>query len=155
MARRSKGPLVFFRKVRRAATKARPFLKPAGNIGRRVMVVQLRRGIATLSTVTKQSVAAVAAQAARLGTFAALKAAQRKVPVGPTGRLRASLNARRRTRTFWTVGTNVVYGKWVERGTRGGQIIRPKRGKLLAFHWANAPAAVRRRFRGRGRGSRR
>lgn len=154
MARRSKGPLVFFRKVRRAATKARPFLKPGGRIGRRIMVVELRRGIATLSTLTKQSVAAVAAEATRLGAFAALQAAQRKAPVDK-GRLRASLNARRRTRVLWTVGTNVIYAKWVEEGTRGGQIIRPRRGRVLAFHWANAPSAVRRRFRGRRRSSRR
>lgn len=154
MARRSSGPQVFFKRVRLGATKPRPFLKPGGVHGRRVMVVELRRGIATLSgkgPLDSRTVTAVAAKAVRVGAFAALKVAQRKAPVDK-GRLRASLNARMRSKLIWTVGTNVQYAKWVERGRRGGRIIRPKRAKALAFRWANAPAGVRRRARGRSRG---
>lgn len=155
MASKGQGPLVFFKKVRRAATKAKPYLKPAGVQGRRVMVVELRRGIATLSgrgSLNTRAVTAVAAKAVRIGAFSTLIAAQLKVPKGKTGRLRASLNARMRSSFLWTVGTNVRYARWVEEGTRGGRIIRPRRKKALSFHWANAPAGVRRHARRRSRG---
>lgn len=153
MARRSKGPLVFFRRVIQGAAKARPFLKPAGEVGRREMMAALRRGIATMSgkgALDEKSLTNLAAEATRVGAFAALVAAQRKAPVDK-GRLRASLNARMRALTYWTVGTNMVYAYWVEKGRRGGKVIRPKRARVLAFHWANAPADVRRRARRRGR----
>ena len=159
MASRARGPLVFFKKVRLAAAKPKPFLKPGGAVGRRVMVAELKRGISTMSgkkSLSSANVEGVASKAVRVGAFAAQQAAQRKAPVRK-GRLRASINARQRTKFLWTVGTNVVYGRWVEEGRRGGTVIRPKRAKALRFHWANAPADVRRRFsrRGRGRGSRR
>ena len=157
MARRSKGPLVFFKRVRLGATKPRPFLKPGGVHGRRVMVAELHRGIATLSgagQLNTRTVTGVAAKATRVGAFAALKVAQRKAPVDK-GRLRASLNARMRSRLIWTVGTNVIYARWVEKGRRGGRIIRPRRKKALSFHWANAPPGVRRNARRRSRGGRR
>lgn len=150
MPGRSRGPQMFFQRVRRAATKAQPYLLPGARIGRRVMVAALRRGIATLQSVTKQAVSAVAERAARSGAFAALQAAQRKAPVDK-GRLRASLNARRRSKYLWTVGTNARYAKWVEKGTRGGRIIRPKNARALSFRWANAPAGMRRRGRGKRR----
>ena len=150
MAGRPQGPQVFFKRVRRAATKAQPYLAPGARAGRRAMVVALRRGIATLPSVTKRAVGAVAERAARIGAFAALQAAQRKAPVDK-GRLRASLNARRRNKYLWTVGTNVRYAKWVEKGTRGGQIIRPKTKRALSFRWKNAPAGMQRGTRGKRR----
>jgi hypothetical protein len=150
MAGRSKGPQMFFKRVRRAATKAQPYLIPGARLGRRVMVAALRRGIATLQNATKRAVNEVVERAARAGAFAALQAAQRKAPVDK-GRLRASLNARRRSPTLWTVGTNVRYARWVEKGTRGGRIIRPKNKRALAFNWKNAPAGMRRRGRGKRR----
>ena len=154
MARRASGPLVFFKRVRQAAMKARPYLVPSGAIGRRVIVVELRRGIATMSTVTKRTVSVVAARAVKLGAFASAGAARRKVPVD-RGRLKGSIHPRERTPILWTVGTNVVYARPVEEGVRGGKIIRPRRARVLSFRWRNAPAAVRRRFRGRRRGGRR
>lgn len=39
------------------------------------------------------------------------------------------------------VGTNVPYGKWLEFGTRGGRVIRPKRGKAL--RWIDAGGTPR------------
>ena len=157
MAGRSKGPLVFAKRVRLGATKPRPFLKPGGVHGRRVMVVELRRGIATLSaagTLNVRAVTAVAEKAVRVGAFAALQAAQRKAPVDK-GRLRASLNARRRSSFVWTVGTNVRYAQWVEKGRRGGKLIRPRRAKALRFHGSKGSAGRQRRARSRSRGGRR
>lgn len=150
MARRNRGPLVFFRYVRRKGTKAQPYLKPGLEVGKKAMRTALRGGVATLRTLKPAAFRQMVGRSVRIGAFAALQAAQRKVR-RDTGRLRGSLNARQLSVFLWAVGTNVRYARWVEEGTRGGQIIRPKRGKVLAFHWKNAPAGVRKRFAGRGR----
>jgi hypothetical protein len=142
--------LVFLRFVRRKPTKAQPYLKPGLEVGKKVMRTALRGQIATLRSLNPVVFRTTVARAVRIGAFAALQAAQRKVP-RDTGRLRGSLNARQLSAFTWAVGTNVRYARWVEEGTRGGQIIRPKRGKVLAFHWKNAPAGVRKRFARRGR----
>jgi len=148
MARR-KGPMVFFKWVRRGKTPARPFLGPAFKLGREVLVEQVQRVITTsrgrLTNLDRRLDKAV-----RIAAFATLVAARRKAP-WDTGHLRASGNARQVSPLVWTVGFGAKYARWVEEGTKGGKIIRPVRAKVLAFHWKNAPKAVRQQFRRRGR----
>jgi len=155
----SRGPYVVFKRVRRAATKAKPYLVPGGEVGFKVMKRVLRRQIATLRSLDASAILGAGSLAARLGAFAALKAAQRRAPKGTSSPgLRSSLNARKETDVLWSVGSNKDYARFVEEGTRAGTrngpYIYPKMKQALAFYWRNAPPAVRARFRGR-RGRRR
>jgi len=150
----AKGPYVIFRRIRRAATKAKPYLIPAGPIGQKAALASFKGSIATLKTLNSHVVLRAAATASRIGAFAALQAARRHAPKGTSNPgLRSSLNARKRTDLLWTVGTNKFYARFVEEGTkagtRSGPFIYPKKKKALAFYWRNAPSAVRARFRGR------
>jgi hypothetical protein len=147
-----RGTLVFFKRVRRKATKAKPYLKPAVERGIKVLNLKIRKLFATTTTTDPTVIRTSLERAVRESAFAALQVAQRKVPVD-TGRLRASLNARRYTVTgmIWTVGTNVRYGRYVEEGTRAGTrngpYIYPTRARVLRFRWRNAPPHIRRQFR--------
>ena len=149
-----RGPLVFFKRVRRKATPASPYLKPAGERGLRLLDLKVKKVIATSRSLEPKILYGRLEQAVRETAFATLQVAQRKVRVS-TGRLRASLNARKVSSLIWSVGTNVSYARFVEEGTRegtrSGPFIYPRRGKVLAFHWRKAPPAVRARFRGRRR----
>ena len=146
MAKRKKGPLVFFARVRQGAAKAQPYLLPGAQVGRRAMLAAIKSSVATLKTTNPIAIRRSLAQSARTGGLVALAAAQRHVPKD-TGRLRSSLNMRARSMFIYTVGTNVAYARPVEEGRKGGKIIEPVRAKALRFHWANAPPGVRKRFR--------
>ena len=150
MARRRRGPLVFFRFVTRGATPAQPFLMPAFETGKRVLTQQVRHVIATSRSLRRSVLMRRLEDAVRIAVYTTLTAAQRKAPAD-TGHLRASGSARRVRPLVWTVGFGARYARWVEEGTKGGKIIRPVRARVLAFHWKNAPPEVRRRFRRRGR----
>ncbi len=143
---KSKGPLVFFARVRMGAAKAQPYLRPGLKVGRRAMLAAIQSSIATLKTTNPRIIQRRLGQAARIGGLTTLAAAQRHAPKD-TGRLRASLNMRARSMFIYTVGTNVAYARPVEEGRRGGKIIEPVRAKALRFHWRNAPPGVRKRFR--------
>lgn len=143
---RSKGPLVFFARVRMGAAKAQPYLRPGLKVGRRAMLAVIKSSIATLKTTNPRKVRAVLGRAARTGGLATLAAAQKHAPKD-TGRLRSSLNMRARSMFVYTVGSNVAYARPVEEGRKGGKIIEPVRAKALRFHWRNAPPGVRKRFR--------
>lgn len=148
------GIKVVFARVKRAATKAKPYLIPAGPVGLEAGIASLRKSIATLRTLSSRGLQLAAAVAARKAAFAAAKAAKKKAP-WRTGRLRMSINPRIKTAFLWNVGTNLKYARFVEEGTkagtRNGPYIYPDTKKALAFRWRNAPSAVRARFRGRGR----
>lgn len=143
---RSKGPLVFFARVRMGAAKAKPYLRPGLRVGRRALLASIQSSIATLKTTNPRKIQTVLGRSARIGGLATLAAAQKYVPKD-TGRLRASLNMRARSVFVYTVGSNVAYARPVEEGRRGGKIIEPVRAKALRFHWRNAPPGVRKRFR--------
>lgn len=143
---RSKGPVVFFTRVRQGAAKAQPYLRPGAQVGRRAMLAAIKSSIATLRTTNPRVIRRRLAQSARIGGLATLAAAQKFVPKD-TGHLRNTLNVRARGEFLYTVGTNVVYARPVEEGRKGGKLIEPVRAKALRFHWRNAPPGVRKRFR--------
>jgi len=148
----ARGTPVVFAKVRRAATKAKPYLVPSGPVGLAAGLASFKRSIATLRTLAPSALERAAELAARTAAFAALDNARRKVPKA-TRTLYRSLNVRQRGPVTYTVGTIVKYARFVEEGTRAGTrngpFIFPRNKKALAFRWRNAPQAVRARFRGR------
>lgn len=143
---RGKGPVVFFTRVRQGAAKAKPYLRPGAQVGRRAMLAAIQSSIATLKTTDPRVIRRQLARSARIGGLAGLAAAQKLVPKD-TGHLRNTLNVRARGEFLYTVGTNVVYARPVEEGRKGGKLIEPVRAKALRFHWRNAPPGVRKRFR--------
>lgn len=150
----SGGIAVVFKRVRRAATKAKPYLVPAGPVGQAVMLASFKNSIATLKFLNQSTITRAAGKAVRLGAFAARAAARRKV-LRKSGTLWRGLNPRKVNLLLWNVGTKIFYARFVEEGTRAGTrngpYIYPKTKKALAFRWRNAPPAVRAKFRGRGR----
>lgn len=151
MARRSKGIKVAFKKVVRARTKAFPFLKPALQQGKVALRKQLKKAVATLSSKGKTAgIKVKLSLAVEKAAVFTMQAAKRKVHYR-SGDLRRSINVRSLGLYSYSVGTGLPYGKYLEEGTKGGQVIRPKTKKALSFVWANAPAGIRRRFSKRGR----
>ncbi len=148
MAVTDAGPLVFFKKVRRAATKAQPHLRPGLRVARSILRRITPRLIAAAASGGPLAVEAALDVAVRTAAFAALQSTQRKVPVA-TGRLRSSYTVAKRSQFVYSVGTNVFYARFVELGTKGGQIIRPRTKKALRFRWRNAPAGLRKPRRSR------
>jgi hypothetical protein len=125
-------------------TKPKPFLAPAMETAKRVMrpaVTKALRGAKTEADVWNRL-----DQAVRTTAFAALQTAIRSVPVN-TGRLRNSLNIQQRGPLKYTLGTNVSYAIFVEKGTDPHPIV-PVRATVLAFFW---PKIVKQQKRARNK----
>lgn len=128
-------PNAFFKKVKHPGIKGQPYLLPA-----HARAVKLLKEKLIPQAVKKGAKSGKLAEAldwaVRAAAFSAQQSAVRRAPVR-TGRLRASLNVQRRKPLYYTVGTNVVYARVVEFGTKKkGYPIRPKKpGGILAFYW--------------------
>ena len=119
--------------VNHPGTKAQPFLRPALAFGR--VILRTNVPLAVQRAFKKDPSGATLQEeldkVVKSAAFAVQAAAVRRCPVDK-GLLRQSINVVRRGELFYTVGTNVKYGKWVEEGT-DAHVIRPKNKKALAF----------------------
>lgn len=139
-------PNAFFKFVKHPGTPAQPFLQPALAIAGEALKLQLQRFFKknkNLKGLTKEKLETGLDEAVRLAAFVGLASAQKKTPVN-SGRLRQSLNIQKRSKFFYTIGTNVKYARWVEEGTKP-HIIRVRKARALAFYWDKLPRAKRRR----------
>lgn len=122
---------VFARFAQHPGTKAQPFLAPAleganklltavlGDTIRRVGVSNPTRLIRAMDKDVKAVATAVERRAKQL------------VPVD-TSKLKGSINTRKERLLSYTVGTNVEYAEFVEKGTTP-HVIFPKNKKVLRF----------------------
>ena len=145
----------FFKSVKHPGTKKQPFLAPGLIVGRKVLDVFVKRSLSGINirSLTQTKLVGLLDKAVRTAAFAAQQSAQRNAPVR-RGRLKSSVNVRKRAPMFYTIGTNVVYARWVEEGTRP-HTIRVKTKKALAFFWAKLPPRSKRKGKGQGRKIRR
>ena len=77
---RSRGPRVFFKRIRLGAAKAQPYLKPGLKVGQRALLTALKSSIATLKTINPRVIRSRLAAAARIGAFATQDAAVKLAP---------------------------------------------------------------------------
>lgn len=156
MARRGGGVRVFFKKVTRGTIAPRPYLRPGLQTGSQSLRRAVQTVLATAQSVTAAQLRKKLALAARTGGLATLQAAKRKAPADK-GTLRNNISLTQIGQFEYSVGTNLIQGIIMEKGSKGGQTIRPRRARALSFVWSNPPSPIRRAFgrRGRRRGRRR
>jgi hypothetical protein len=156
MAKRGGGIRVFLKKVVRGRTRAFPYLAPSLKLGEKALRAGIKRIVATLPATGFRPITVKRKLDLAVETAANVtkQAAQRKVQKRSRN-LERSINARRIRPMVWSVGTGLPYGRYLEEGTKGGKVIRPKSARVLSFVWANAPAGVRRRFKKKRGGRRR
>jgi phage gpG-like protein len=83
----------------------------------------------------------------RVKGFGTRRSAPGQPPAVQTGNLANSIGQERMGRLWRRVGTNVKYGYWMEVGVPGGKIIKPKKGKALAWVGPDGETIIRRQVR--------
>jgi phage gpG-like protein len=139
---RSRRANAFFRFVMHPGAPAKPFMAPALEVGRSVMLTRLPLALAK-APLDRADLEKRISKVVRQAAFAAQAAAQRLAPAD-TGRLRSSINVNMVTPILATVGTNVEYARAVEFGSKP-HLIRPKQARMLAFYWPKLPPRVKKR----------
>ena len=133
---------VFALCVNHPGTKAQPYLLPALEVGRTFLRANIARTITKAGVSNQTRLISALDQLASTAASVVLRQAEGRVAVD-TGDLKGSLNKRRASLMFYTVGTNKIYAEMVERGTKPHKIFAKK--KVLKFPRSGS--------RGRSRGS--
>jgi len=100
--------------VVRKGNRSQPFLKPAFDVTKPVLLDDIRKELHNLKSL--KDLAVVMNNVVRSGAQYALSYARQVVPVD-TGRLKASLKVSQRGSMDWIVGTVVEYAVYQEYGT--------------------------------------
>ncbi len=135
---------VFALCVNHPGTKAQPYLFPALAEGKKFLRANLARTITKAGTSNPTRLINALDQLASTAASVVLSQAETRVPVDK-GDLKGSLNKRRASLMFYTVGTNKVYAEGVEKGTKPHKIFAKK--KVLKFPRSGARGQSRGRAR--------
>lgn len=123
--------VVFAKRVDHPGTRAQPYLVPAGVEAFAYLTGTMLPKAFAKAGKGRSSLLVELEKAVRASAFHGLKAAERLVPVD-TGNLKRLLTVAKRDELVFTIGTNVVYARWVEEGTKP-HVILPRKVSVLRF----------------------
>ncbi len=128
---RGKKRQVFARFAQHPGTKAQPFLEPALEGANKLLTNVLGDTIRRIGVSNPSQLIRAMDRDVKSVATAVKRRAQQLVPVDK-GRLKGSINVRKERTLSYTVGTNVEYAEFVEKGTTP-HVIFPRNKKVLRF----------------------
>ncbi len=148
-------PIVYSKYANIGPIKGQPYLRPAFQAGRKLLVERIRKVIAGKKGPLKNA-QTIISKLDRAGWEAALVTAQIAKRLAPvrTGNLKRSIFARQIKEFEYTVGTNVVYAAAVEFGLPARKVV-PVRKTVLRFEVKRSRGKKRKAKKKRRRGRRR